>query len=87
MANLQIPEHLEDELQLAAECSGRTKEEIAAEILAAHFEDVSLPLSAFTEEQLTRLMQSIEQVKRGEVLTSEHVQLKFAVWAAKRASR
>jgi hypothetical protein len=87
MANLQIPEYLEDELEIAAECSGRTKEEVAAEILSAHFEDVSLPLSAFTEEPLARLMHSIEQVKRGEVLTSEHVQQKFAAWIAKRASR
>ena len=30
MASLTIPEHLEDELQIAAECSGRTKEELAA---------------------------------------------------------
>jgi predicted transcriptional regulator len=71
MANLQIPEHLEDELEIAAESSGRTKEEVAAEILSAQFEDVSLPLSAFTEEQLTL-------VKRGEVFTSEHVEAKFA---------
>jgi predicted transcriptional regulator len=87
MASLQIPEHLEDELQIAAEWSGRTKEEVAAEILSAHFEDESLPLSAFTEEQLARLLHSIEQVKRGEVITSEQVQQKFADWAVRRASR
>jgi predicted transcriptional regulator len=87
MASLQISEYLEEELEIAAESSGRTKEEVAAEILSAHFEDVSLPLSAFTEEQLARLKRSIEQVKRGQVLTSEHVQQKFADWAAKRTSR
>jgi hypothetical protein len=73
MASLQIPEHLEDELQLAAECSGRSKEELAAEILAAHFEDESLPLSAFTEEQLTRFKESIEQVKRGELIPEDEI--------------
>ncbi len=61
MASLQIPKHLEDELQIAAECSGRSKEELAAEILSAHFQDESLPLSAFTEDQLQRLQESIEQ--------------------------
>jgi plasmid stability protein len=87
MANLQIHEHLEDELQIEADCSGRTKEEVAAEILTAHFQDESLPLSAFTEEQLTRLKNSMEQVKRGEVLTAEHVDRKFEAWFAKRAGR
>jgi predicted transcriptional regulator len=87
MANLQIPEHLEDELQIAAEHTGRTKEEVAAEILEAHFQDASLPLSAFTEQQLARLMHSIEQVKRGEVVTSEEVDAKFRAWFAKRAAQ
>jgi predicted DNA-binding protein len=86
MASLQISEYLEEELEIAAESSGRTKEEVAAEILSAHFEDVSLPLSAFTEEQLTRLKHSMEQVKRGEVLTAEHVDRKFEAWFAKRAA-
>ena len=38
MASLQIPKHLEDQLLIEAECSGRTKEELAAEILAASIE-------------------------------------------------
>jgi predicted transcriptional regulator len=87
MASLQIPEHLEDELEIAAEASGRTKEEVAAEILEAHFLDVSLPLSAFTDEQLTRLKHSMEQIKRGEFITAEQVDRKFEAWFAKRAAR
>jgi hypothetical protein len=39
MASLQIPKHLEDQLRIAAEGSGQSKEELAAEILAAHFGD------------------------------------------------
>ncbi len=87
MASLQIPDHIEEELQLAAESSGRTKDEIAAEILAAHFGDESLPLSAFSEAQLSRLMESVEQIKRGEFVTSEQVDKKFEAWFAKRAAR
>jgi len=87
MASLQIPDHLEEELKIAAESSGRTKDEIAAEILGAHFGDESLPLSAFTEDQLARLMESIEQLKRGEFVTSEEVDRKFEAWFAKRAAR
>ncbi len=80
MASLQIPKHLEDELQIAAECSGRTKEELAAEILAAHFEDESLPLSAFTEEQLARFKESVEQVKRGDLIPEEEIDQFFEEW-------
>ncbi len=87
MASLQIPEHLEDELQFAAECSGQTKEELAAEILAAHFQDKSLPLSAFTEEQLTRLKESIEQAKRGELIPAEEIDIFFEEWFKELAAR
>jgi predicted transcriptional regulator len=87
MASLQIPEHIEEELQIAAKSSGRTKDDIAAEILGAHFGDESLPLSAFSEAQLSRLMESIEQIKRGEVVTSEQIDRKFESWFAKRAAR
>jgi len=87
MPTLHIPEHLEEELQIAAECSGRTKEELAAEILATHLEDESLPLAAFTADKLAHLKQSLEQLKRGEVVTEEQVDRKFDQWFAKRAAR
>lgn len=80
MASLQIPEHLEDELQLAAECSGRTKEDLATEILEAYFKDESLPLSAFTDTQLTRLEESAEQIKRGELIPSAEIDQFFEQW-------
>lgn len=83
MATLQIPDHLEEQLDIAAAGSGRSKEELAAEILEAHFEDESLPLSAFTDEQLARLKNSIEQLNRGEFVTSEEVDRKFEAWFAK----
>ncbi len=87
MACLQISDHLEEQLDVAAACSGRSKEELAAEILEAHFEDESLPLSAFTEEQLARLKNSIEQFNRGEFVTSEELDRKFEAWFAKQAGR
>jgi plasmid stability protein len=87
MASLQIPKHLEDELQIAAECSGRSKEELAAEILSAHFQDESLPLSAFTEDQLKRLQESIEQVKRGELIPESEIDEFFEEWFKELAAR
>jgi hypothetical protein len=35
--------------------------------------DVSLSLSAFTQEQLARLKESIEQVKRGELIPESEI--------------
>ncbi len=80
MLQLNLPEHIEAELESAADLSGRTKEELAAELLASHFEDQSLPLSALTEVQLDRFKESLEQIKRGEVVTEEEVDAFFEDW-------
>jgi predicted transcriptional regulator len=87
MLQLNLPEHIEAELESAADLAGRTKEELAAELLASHFEDQSLPLSALTEAQLTRFQESLGQIKRGEVVTEEQVNRKFEAWFAKLDSR
>jgi hypothetical protein len=39
-----------------------------------------LPLSAFTEDQLTRLQDSVQQVRRGEVISEEQVDKFFEEW-------
>jgi predicted transcriptional regulator len=83
MLQLNLPEHIEAELESAADLSGRTKEELATELLASHFEDQSLPLSALTEAQLARFKESLDQIKRGEVVTEEEVDRKFDAWFAK----
>jgi predicted transcriptional regulator len=80
MLQLNLPEHIEAELESAADLSGRTKEELATELLASHFEDQSLPLSALTEAQLARFKESLDQIKRGEVVTEEEVDAFFEDW-------
>ncbi len=87
MLQLNLPEHIEAELESAADLSGRTKEELATELLASHFEDRSLPLSALTEAQLARFKESLDQIKRGEVVTEEEVDRKFDAWFAKLDAR
>jgi len=89
MASIQIPEALERALEEAAHSAGLTKDELAEEILAANLdqEDESLPLSAFTEAQLERLKHSIEQLDRGERITSEQVDLKFKAFFERRTAR
>jgi predicted transcriptional regulator len=80
MLNLQLPEHIESELESAAELSGRTKEELATELLASHFEDNAVPLAALTEAQLTRFKESLSQIKRGEIITEPEVNEFFEEW-------
>ena len=80
MTRLQIPETLTHELELAAEGSGRTKEQLAVEILDAHFADKALSLSELTEAQLPRLKESIDQIKRGEFIPAEQVNAFFEDW-------
>jgi predicted transcriptional regulator len=87
MLQLSLPEHIEAELESAADLTGRTKEELATELLASHFEDQSLPLSAFTEAQIARFKESIGQIKRGEVVTEEEVNDFFEDWFKEIESR
>ncbi len=80
MASLQISKHLEEQLRIAADCSSKTSEELAAEILTAHLGDVSLPLSAFAPERLARLEESVKQSKRGELIPEEEIDSFFERW-------
>jgi predicted transcriptional regulator len=87
MVNLQITEEADAVLETAAKRAGLSKEEFAEEIILAHMEDESLPLSAFTEEQLARFKESIAQLDRGEGIPGEEVMQKLDRWIVERASR
>ena len=80
MTSLQIPEALREALEIAAETSGRSKEQVVVEILSAHFADESLPASVFTDPQLTRIKESIAQISRGEVVSEENSDAFFEDW-------
>jgi len=89
MASIQIPETLDLALEDAACRAGLTKDELAEEILAANLEqeDESLPLSAFTDAQLGRMKESVEQLNRGERITSAQVDQKFKAFFERMAAR
>jgi plasmid stability protein len=87
MATIQIPDSLEMALEEAAHRAGLSKNELAQEILSAHLEDESLPLSALTEAQLARLDESVAQLGRGERISSEQIDLKFKAFFEKLATR
>ena len=87
MVNLQITEEADAVLEAAARRAGMTKEEFAGEIFLALETDEALPLSAFTERQLARLMESGKQLDRGEFVTAEEVDRKFEAFFARTANR
>jgi hypothetical protein len=87
MVNIEITDELAAVLDAAASRAGLSKEQLAEEILSANVEDISLPLSAFTEEQLNRLTESSQQIKRGEYVTSEEVDRRFDAFFRRSASR
>ena len=84
MANIQIPETLNLVLEDAAHRAGRTKDDLAEEILSAHLEDQSF---SFSDAQLTRLKEGIAQLDRGEKVSSEQVDLKFKAFFKRQAAR
>ena len=80
MVNLQISDELDIVLEDAASRAGQSKDQFAQEILSAHLEDESLPLAAFSDEQLARLKQSVAQLEQGKRIPSEEVDHFFEEW-------
>ena len=87
MAIIQIPDELDAELQRAATRLGRTKDELVSEAVLARLEEEFASQTEFSEAQIARMKHSIEQLDRGEVVTSEQVDKMFENWHQKRASR
>ena len=87
MVNIQIPDDLDAELQLAADRLGRTKDDLVQEALCARLDEELTSQSNFSEEQIARFRHSIAQLDRGEVVTAEEVEQKFAGWRKQRVSR
>jgi len=87
MANIQIPDELDAELQQAAARLGRTKDDLVREAVLAQLEEQFAAQTEFSDEQIARMKHSIAQLNRGEVVTSEQVDEMFEDWHRQRASR
>jgi predicted transcriptional regulator len=87
MATIQIPDELDAELQRAVTRLGRTKDEFVSEAVLARLEEHFAAQTEFSDEQIARMKRSIDQLDRGEVITSEHVDKTFENWRRQRASR
>ena len=87
MADLQIPEYIELNLEASAARAGQTKEQRAEAILSAHLEQELAPPDDFTDAEIARFKHSIAQLERGEVVTSEEVEERFAAFFKRQAAR
>ncbi len=87
MVTIQIPEELDAVLKDAANRAGRTPEEYLEELILTHLQDESLPLSAFSELELARFKESAAQLDRGESVSAEEVDGKFAALFERLAAR
>jgi predicted transcriptional regulator len=87
MATIQISDELDAELERTATRLGRTKDEFVSEAVLARLEEHFAAETDLSEEQIARMKRSIEQLDRGEVVTSEQVAKKFEDWKLRRASR
>lgn len=84
MADIHISESLNLVLEDAAHRVGRTKDELAQEILSAQLEDQSFTLS---DAQIAHLQEGIAQLNHGEKVSSEQVELKFKSFFTRQAAR
>jgi predicted transcriptional regulator len=86
MVTIKISDNLDLALEDAAQRTGRSKEELAEDILAAHLEQ-EREVDVFSGVHLERLRNGLEQLQRGEKFDSEHVARKFENWRKERATR
>ena len=87
MAELHISDELNAELERAAGLLGRTKDELAEEAITARLEEHLASDTSFTEEEIAKLRRGLDQLNRGEVVSGEKIEAKFAAWRQRRAAR
>ena len=87
MANLHISDELDAELERAAGLLGRSKDSLAEEAISARLEEHLASSDSFTDEEIAKLRRGLEQLNRGEGISGEEIEAKFAAWRQRRAAR
>jgi predicted transcriptional regulator len=84
MAQVHISDELDARLERAAARLGCTKDEFVEETIAQR---ISEPDSPLTETKIEKLRRGLDQLNRGEGITMEEVDAKFARWREEHANR
>jgi predicted transcriptional regulator len=80
MATIQISDALAVALEQIADRLGKSKEDLASEAVERLVQEQAAAISNFTPQQIERMHKSVAQLRNGEVVTSEEVDLFFEDW-------
>jgi len=88
MAQLHISDELNAELERAAGQLGCTKETLAEDAINLRIgEHLAASENEFSEADIAKLRRGLDQLNRGETVSGEVIEAKFAAWRQRRAAR
>ncbi len=80
MATLQIPDRLYTHLKAEAERLGWAEDDVVTTALQSFLDQDAFETSDLTEAQIERLKHGVAQIRAGNVVSSEDVDVFFAEW-------
>jgi len=84
---IKISEEMERQLSAVAQEAGKSKVEIAQEILVDRLEELDGSNIIHTPEEIERMKHSLAQLDRGEFVTGEEVEQMLDSWLAELNAR
>jgi len=84
---IKISEEMERQLSAVAQEAGKSKVEIAQEILVDRLEELDGSNIIHTPEEIERMKRSLAQLDRGEFVTGEEVEQMLDSWLAELNAR
>ena len=82
MPSIEIPEEMDRQLLSVAQEAGKSKDEMAREILGDRLEELDGSKIIHSPEEIERMKHSLAQLDRGEFVTGEEVMAKLDRWRA-----
>ena len=82
MPSIEIPEEMDRQLLSVAQEAGKSKDEMAREILGDRLEELDGSKIIHSREEIERMKHSLAQLDRGEFVTGEEVMAKLDRWRA-----
>ncbi len=80
---IKISEEMERQLLAVAQEAGKSKDELALQILGERLDELDGSKIVHSPEEIERMKHSLAQLDRGEYITGEEVEAIFDEWLAK----
>jgi predicted transcriptional regulator len=87
MANIQIPDELHAELSQLAANSGTTEDHLVSAMLTRQLESLEVEEMPAIDPLVARMKNSIQELRRGEGMTTEELDAFFDSWFAEITAR